>query len=199
MVTLLRKVKLCCKELEADKSATMQLVVSSINNLTGHLEDVMEKTDDAYTAEFASALLNSVRNRFPKEGCMIKLNCMGHYLNPIHKGVVLRVFDMYMETREEIKELSSKYDTVIPSVATVRLLINDDTDEESLGLSPIEQLLMKRRASADVTMEAHESISLVELEMKQYESLVTDEARDSNAVNFWVDNKFKFPKLFLCA
>ena len=89
---MLRKVKSCCKELEADKSATMQLVVSSIYNLTEHLEDVKRESKDEYTTEFARVLLKSIKNRFPKYGCTIALNRMGHYLNPLHKGLVLRVW-----------------------------------------------------------------------------------------------------------
>ena len=101
---MLRKVKSCCKELEADKSATMQLVVSSIYNLTGHLEDVTQESGDKYTTEFARVLLKSIMNRFPKYSCMIALNRMGHYLNPLHKGLVLRVFDiMFMKPVKRLK------------------------------------------------------------------------------------------------
>ena len=60
MASLLKKVKICCKELEADKSATMQLVVSSIYNLTEHLVDVQRESKDECTTEFAWVQLKSI-------------------------------------------------------------------------------------------------------------------------------------------
>ena len=35
--------------------------------------------------------------------------------------------------------------------------------------------------------------------MQQYENLQVNDTADSNAVQFWITNRYKFPKLFLCA
>ena len=134
------------------------------------------------TCEFANCLLSKLCQRLPNAGTTINFYNIVNYFDPYSRGILLeKKFRVMEETKRQI--LLTQPDA-LNSIATQPV---PEIDEDN----PLEKLLREKTACQSETL----SLSPIEIEMQQYESLPRV-GKDMDVREWWFQNSKKFPILF---
>ena len=194
LAQVLEKLKIVTKKFESDKSPTMQLVVKELFNLISDLKEICSSEGKDYSKDIAALLLKKIDARYPRYGTDHLLPRVAHYLDPELKGIILHEVNLFESTKEEIKQLSMKYQkcSIMQEVSTVEKV---DLVESS-QLTAIERLKKKRKIYQSSSSSSNNSSGLtaIEAEMIAYEHL-DDWTVDSDVLSWFKDRLDQFPLL----
>ena len=183
----LQPAKIATKTWELDRKASIHEVVKQLYNMKMALEDLANTS--AYVKTFARNFLKQIQKRFKNCGTTSSLLNIAHFLDPSEKGCVLKVFGVYDQTIEAIKEMAKKYDP--PPIRDQELdqTASAGAEEISRPLTGTERLRMTQRASRD-TSDPLSVTPRVDIEIERYESLPLEECGDP--LVSWRVNKRSF-------
>ena len=89
--------------------------------MTSDLKEICSSEGKDYSKDIAALLLKKIEARYPRYGIDHLLPRVAHYLDPELKGIILHEVSLFESTKEEIKQLSMKYQkcSIMQEVSTV--------------------------------------------------------------------------------
>ena len=150
----------------------------------------------SYVSTFARNFLKQIQRRFKNCGTTNSLLNIAHFLDPSEKGCVLKVFGVYEQTIEAIKEMAKKYDPPPIRAPETDQTASAGAEESLRPLTGTERLRMRQRASNDIP-DPLPVTPRVDIEIKRYESLPLEKCGDP--LVSWRVNKGSFDILRMIA
>jgi len=139
----LQPAKIASKSWESDRKASLHEVIKQLFNMKMALEDLANTP--SYVSTFARNFLKQIQKRFKNCGTTNSLLNIAHFLDPAEKGCVLKVFGVYEQTIEAIKEMAKKYDPPPIQAPEMDQTAPAGAEESSRPLTGTERLRMRQK------------------------------------------------------
>ena len=210
-VKVLKICKITTKIFEQEKVPTIPLVTDRLYTMDQEFDEFIKDKENIRnrrkSVRFAEVLRMELQKRFPVFGMDNELNCMGNYLNPVTKGIHLKLVNKFEETKELMEVKVVEWNVVQDDD-----LEEEDEDEEvrepPAKLSPTDLLKRKllqqeeqeqggsRSSASAIFSDRSESVatSRFRRECKSYETLPYAPS-SVDQLNWWKNHQEQFPVL----